>query len=135
MVFVLPSKRDFVNLGGERLFFFALSASMLMGKLPAALEGALGMGLGCRMLLGWGSPQPLLPWTLGEVWGAQGRLGAGPGNWRRSVGFEEVPGAQGRPLMRGGSQGFCGVPNLFPRDPPFAGSQIPFCMGTEWIRN
>jgi len=81
MGFEFPSQGVFCNLGGERIFFFPpLSAPTLVGELPAGLEGALGMGLGCWMLPGWETPQPLLP----QVPGGSGKVGG------RSWGLEKV---------------------------------------------
>ncbi|XP_063214475.1 uncharacterized protein LOC134526484 [Chroicocephalus ridibundus] len=83
----------------------------------SSLRARGGSGDGLQDVLSLGEPPTPLPWTLGEVWGAQGRLRDGLGNWRRSVGFGEGPGALG------GSQGFCGAPPLCPRDLPLAGDR------------
>ena len=123
MVFVLPSHRNFLNLGGERLFF-CLTSLNADRRAPCGLGGASGDEAGLQDAPGLGEPPgPLALDPEGGLGGLREGwelvLGIGEGLWGlgRSLGLGEGP------WVRGGSQGFCGVPTLFPRDPPFAGDQ------------
>lgn len=59
----------------RKAFFFALSASMLMGKLPAALEGALGMGNGLQDAPRLGEPPAPLALDPRGGLGGSGKVG------------------------------------------------------------